>query len=252
MRASTARTIGASGSSSRRRASSFGISLASTRSSWLSTIRSALDTCCAKTLPSAIPAAGESGSCAAERAGEPRREPLGVHHDDRDVVADPTRHRLAPQVELRLVGQRHARGLDDHALRAGALVQLLERLDEAIREPAADAAARELDQVFLRIREQRAVDAELAELVADHRDAQAAAARVGEQVAHQRRLARAEKARDEHDRNARAHGTGRGPIWKNQVSSEPSELGRMPYLRPSASRSVSRRAGSVTRVAWRA
>ena len=87
-------------------------------------------------------------------------------------------------------------------------MQQLERLDEAIGEAAADAAARELDDVVLGAREQRAVDAELAELVADHRDAHAPAARVGEQVANERRLARAEEARDQHDRNARAHEAG--------------------------------------------
>ena len=85
----------------------------------------------------------------------------------------------------------------------------------------------------------------------DHGDAHAAPLRVREQPAHERRLARAQEARDEQHRDAAGHEVGRGASRKNQVSSLPSWLGVTPYLRPSAERSASMRTGSVTREACR-
>ena len=38
----------------------------------------------------------------------PFHELLGIHHDDRHVIAYPGADRLTPQVELRVKGQRHA------------------------------------------------------------------------------------------------------------------------------------------------
>jgi hypothetical protein len=128
-------------------------------------------------------------------------ELLRVHDHHRNVVADPAPHRVAPELELGLERQCDSRGLDHDPVGLRALAQRLERLDERVGELAAYAAAGELDVVLIRFSEQRCVDAELAELVRDHRDACAGLARVGEQVAHERGLAAAEIARDHQDRN---------------------------------------------------
>jgi hypothetical protein len=110
-------------------------------------------------------------------------------------------HRVAPELELGLERQRDARRLDHDPIGPRALAQRLERLHERIGELAAHAAARELDIIVARLGEQRRVDAQLAELVRDHRHARAGAPSVGEQVAHERGLAAAEKARDDQRRD---------------------------------------------------
>ncbi len=102
--------------------------------------------------------------------------------------------------------QREAGGLDDDVLDAVAREDRVERRHEFVGHRAADAAIGELDDVLLRTGgvaaalEDFAVDADIAEFVDDH--GEAAALRVGEHVADQRRLAGAEKAGDDGAGNA--------------------------------------------------
>ena len=84
---------------------------------------------------------------------------------------------------------------------SGPVQQRLHRRQEGVGDGAADAAVRQLDQVVLgaapyaAAEQQFAIDAEVAELVDDHR--QPAALRLGQQVTDQRRLAGAEEAGDD-------------------------------------------------------
>ncbi len=134
----------------------------------------------------------------------PARELLGVHHDHRHVVSDPTRDRLAPEVQLDVVRQRDTRGLDHDPVRVDPLAQLFERDHELVGELTADAAPAELDERLVAAAEKRTVDPELAELVRDDRESKPLIASVLEQVAHQGGLARAQEARDEQRGNASA------------------------------------------------
>ena len=79
---------------------------------------------------------------------------------------------------------------------------VFERVDQFVREFAADAAAGQFDGARVARAEQRAIDAERAEIVHDDGEALAARLRVGEQRAHERRLARAEEAGDDERGNA--------------------------------------------------
>jgi len=113
------------------------------------------------------------------------------------------------------LGQREARGLDDDVLDRGlARKNGVERRHELVGDGAAEAAVGELDNVLLRAGdvaaalEQLAVDADVAELVDDHREP--AARHIGEHVADERGLAGAEEAGDDgagHARKRCAHST---------------------------------------------
>ena len=129
-------------------------------------------------------------------------ELLGVHQHHGHVVADPLRDGRAPQRELRLVGQRQPRRLDDDAIRRDVAADRFERFHQLVRQLAADAAARELDAARVPGAQQRAVDAERAEVVHHDGEALADRLRLGEQRADERRLARTEKARDDERGNA--------------------------------------------------
>ena len=89
--------------------------------------------------------------------------------------------------------------------------QGLHRGDEIVGNGAADAAIGELDHILFAAgllaagREHFLVDAEIAELVDDERDALAFG--VAEHVADQRRLAGAEEARNDGDRDLAHAGT---------------------------------------------
>ena len=98
--------------------------------------------------------------------------------------------------------QGEAGGLDDDVVKlAVARQQLFHRRDEVVGDGAADAAIGQLDDVVLRAgfgaaaAQDVAIDAEIAELVDDQRDALALG--LGEHVADQRGLAGAEEAGDD-------------------------------------------------------
>ena len=98
--------------------------------------------------------------------------------------------------------QSEAGGLDDDVLDLRlAREDQIERGHELVGHRAAQAAIGELDDVLLRAGgiaaafEDLAVDADIAELVDDHREPSPVG--IGEHMADQRRLARAEKARDD-------------------------------------------------------
>ena len=108
--------------------------------------------------------------------------------------------------------QREAGGLDHDMLdRRHAREDLVERRHELVGDGAAEAAIGELDDVLLRAGgiaaalEDLAVDADIAELVDDHREPPTVG--VGQHVADQRRLARAEKAGDDGAGDARKRRT---------------------------------------------
>jgi hypothetical protein len=71
----------------------------------------------------------------------------------------------------------------------------------ARRRAAADAAACELHERFASSGEERLVDAQLAELVRDERDAFPLGLRVREQAPHERGLSAAEEAADDQRRH---------------------------------------------------
>ena len=103
--------------------------------------------------------------------------------------------------------QREAGGFDDDVLDAVARQNGVERRHEFVGDRAAQAAVGQFDDILLRAGvvaaafEDFAVDADIAELVDD--DGEAAALRVGDDVADQRRLAGAEKAGDDGAGDAR-------------------------------------------------
>ena len=118
------------------------------------------------------------------------------HAVDRDAGAD-----LRPLKRLhQRLRQGEAGGLDHDVIgRRHALQQALHGRHEIIGDRAADAAIRQLDDVVLgaggiaAAEQQLAIDADLAELVDDQRDA--AAAGMAQQVLDQAGLAGAEEAR---------------------------------------------------------
>ncbi len=126
----------------------------------------------------------------------------GVDHGDDAVDGEPRAH-FGPVERLQQrLGQREAGGFDDDVVEpVGALQQLLDRGQEIVRHRAADAAVGEFDDVVLAAGldaagfEDLAVDADVAELVDDEREA--AAAGVFQQMADHRRLAGAEEAGDD-------------------------------------------------------
>ena len=123
------------------------------------------------------------------------------HRDDavhRDAGAD---RRPVEGVDERL-RQGEPGGLDEDMLRRVRPVEeLVEGGDEVVGDGAADAAVRQFDDVLLGATADAAafdegtIEAEIAELVDDDREP--APARVLEEVAQERRLARAEKAGDD-------------------------------------------------------
>ncbi len=82
--------------------------------------------------------------------------------------------------------------------------EVAQNADQIAADRAADAAVVELEDLLLGVDHQLLVDADLAELILDHRDALTVAA--GENPVQQRRLARTQKARQYSDRNPSAHG----------------------------------------------
>src|SRR6185436_3009321 len=99
-------------------------------------------------------------------------------------------------------GIGHAGGLDDDAVEleralAALVLQAAEDLDEVAAHGAADAAVVHLDDAFVRLFDDLAVDADLAELVLDHGDLLAVV--FLEDAVQQRGLARAEKPREDRD-----------------------------------------------------
>jgi hypothetical protein len=98
----------------------------------------------------------------------------------------------------------HAGRLDDDPVefkRAGValLPERAEDPDQVAAHCAADAAVVHFDDLLVRFLDDRAVDADLAELVLDHRDALAVV--FLEDAVQQRRLARAEKAGEDRHRH---------------------------------------------------
>ena len=132
----------------------------------------------------------------------------------------------------------------------------IERRHEFIGYGAAQAAIGELDNVFLRAGgvaatfQNLAVDADVAELVDDH--GKAAALRVGEDVANERRFAGAEKAGDDgagDPRERTVHGStssnssgGTRAIKPRLSTSGRPRHGRMPSAAPARRRAPSTRA----------
>ena len=155
---------------------------------------------------------------------------LGVHDDHGGVVGNPPHDRLPPEIELCVVGQRHARSLDHHPVGVGAFAQHLERFDQLIREPTTHAAAAQLDIIVTHVSQKRLVDTELAELVRNERHPDPVRLRVFEDAPDERGLARAEKARDD-ECGYLAHHLYRGSIRKNQrFESSPSSAQLLPYF----------------------
>ena len=117
----------------------------------------------------------------------------------------------------------------------------VERRHEFVGHRAAQAAVGQLDDILLRAGgiaaafEDFAVDADVAELVDD--DGEAAALRIGDDVANQRRLAGAEKAGDDGAGDARE----RAVHWS--ISSKP--MGGTRAIKPRLSRSGRPRQGRM-------
>ena len=137
--------------------------------------------------------------------GEPPvRHRGGVDHRDHAVDGEPGAQ-LGPVERLdQRLRQREPGGLDDDVVGLGlAGEQRRDGGGEVVGHRAADAAVGELDDRVLRARcvgaarEQVAVDADVAELVDDQREAPSA--RMGEDMADERGLARAEEAGDDGD-----------------------------------------------------
>ena len=132
---------------------------------------------------------------------EPRRVRGGIDDRDHPVHGYPRAHaRPAERLHQRL-GKGKTRGLDDDVVgRSITVEQGLDGGEEVIRDGAADAAVGKLEDVVLHAVLDAAalddlrVDAELAELVDDEREATTVG--VGEEVADEARLARAEEAGD--------------------------------------------------------
>ena len=135
------------------------------------------------------------------RREEPRRVRGGIDDRDHPVHGHPRAHaRPAERLHQRL-GKGETRSLDDDVVgRSVAVEQGLDGGEEVVRDGAADAAVGELEDVVLHAVLDAAalddlrVDAELAELVNDEREAPTVG--VGEEVADEARLARTEEAGD--------------------------------------------------------
>mmetsp|Transcript_73987 Transcript_73987/g.211274 ORF Transcript_73987/g.211274 Transcript_73987/m.211274 type:complete len:268 (-) Transcript_73987:13-816(-) len=106
-----------------------------------------------------------------------------VHQCDDAIKLEELLHEIVNEEGLRYGGRiRHARGLDHDRIELEPLLlplsELLESLDEVIAHGAADAAVQHLDHLLLGVlfhvlAQQRVVDANLAKLVLDARDAPA-------------------------------------------------------------------------------
>ncbi len=134
-------------------------------------------------------------------------ERRAVDHDHDAVDGDAALDRRPMERLHQRFRQSEAGGFDHDVLDAALGENGVERRHEFVGDRAAQAAVGEFDDVLLRAGgvaaafEDFAVDADVAELVDD--DGEAAALRVGEHVADQRRLAGAEKAGDDGAGNAR-------------------------------------------------
>ena len=148
-------------------------------------------------------------------------ERRAVHHGDDTVDRDAALDRGPMEGLHQRLRQSEPRRLD-HDMLDGRLAREngIERRHELVGDGAAEAAIGELDDVLLGASlvstafEDLAIDADIAELVDDHREP--AAARIGEHVADERRLARAEKARDDGAGNAGER--GHRPSWSSAAS----------------------------------
>ena len=143
--------------------------------------------------------------------------------------------------------QGEARGLDDDVLgRRVAIEELLHGGDEIVRHRAADAAIGELDDIVLAAGlvaagfEDLAVDADIAELVDDERDAPPS--RIGEQMADERRLAGAEEAGDDGRRDFLRATCGSRAPWR---SGRWRSRGTLPIDAPEEARSGERVGGEL-------
>ena len=142
---------------------------------------------------------------------EPRRVRGGIDDRDDSVHRHPGAHaRPAERLDEGL-GEREPGGLDDDVVgRKVAVEEGLDGGEEVVRHRAADAAVRELEDVFLLAALDPApfhdlrVDPDVAELVDD--EGEAPAVRVGEEVADEARLARAEEAGDHGGGDPLGHG----------------------------------------------
>jgi len=134
---------------------------------------------------------------------------LGVHDDHGHVFTDEVAGGLAPEVQLGVVGQGDARGLDHETIRIDVAMELDQRLQQIVRELAADTASFELDVGLSALTEQRPIDSELAELVRDQGDPNASSAGIRQQALDQGRLARSEEPR-QHEGRDTARGLARG------------------------------------------
>ena len=144
--------------------------------------------------------------CAARASGSSAKAPGGdrrpVDHRDDAVHRDAGADRRPVEGGDERLRQGEARGLDQDVLgRVRPVEERVQGRHEIVGDGAADAAVRQLDDVLLRAArdaaafDEGAVEAEIAELVDEHREP--APAGVLEEVAHQRRLAGAEKAGDD-------------------------------------------------------
>ncbi len=124
-----------------------------------------------------------------------------IDHDDDAVDGDAIFDRRPVKRLHQRFRQRQPRRLDDDVLDALAGEDRIERRHEFVGDGAAQAAVGELDDIVLGAGgiaaafEHFAVDADIAELVDDHREL--AVLRVGDDLANERSFAGAEKAGDD-------------------------------------------------------
>ena len=120
-------------------------------------------------------------------------------------------HAVEPQVFFELVvheegldhrrGIREAGGLDEDAIKAvAALEQVSEDADEIASDGAAQAPVVHLEHFFIAAEHERLIDADLAKLILDHRDALTVI--FGQDAIEQGGFSRSEKTSQNGDRDA--------------------------------------------------
>ena len=125
---------------------------------------------------------------------QPIRQPLGIGHRHHRIEARGFHDILVDEEGLRDRGRIGETGgfHDDRVELAAAAHQALDDADEVAPHRAADAAVVHLEHFLVRADDELVVDADLAELVDDHREL--LAVRLGEDAVEERRLAGAEIA----------------------------------------------------------
>ena len=143
---------------------------------------------------------------------------LGVHERHDAVDLRLRLHFVVHEERLRdRAGVGHAGRLDQDVVELVApLHQVADDADEVAANGAADAPVVHLEDLFLGVDDQLLIDADLAELVLDDRDALAVIG--GEDVVQKRRLPGSEKASQDGDGNARgrAYSHRSLPPWRGE------------------------------------